>query len=117
MATTLRHVDIVGLVQQLLYQLRSALAHRHRAERTVACMGIRAENHLSAACEHLPRELMNDCLMWRYIDTAVLFRAGQAKHVVILIDRSADRTQRVVAVGQYVRHRELSPGPTRAPSG
>ena len=36
----LRHIDIVGLVQQLLYQLRSALAHRHRAERTVACMGI-----------------------------------------------------------------------------
>ena len=50
---------------------------------------------------------MNDCLMWRYIDTAVLFRAGQSEHVVILIDRTTDRTQRVVAVRQYVWHRKF----------
>ena len=38
----LRHIDIVGLVQQLLYQLRTALAHRHRSQRTLAGVGIRA---------------------------------------------------------------------------
>ena len=50
---------------------------------------------------------MDDCLMRRYVDAAVLFGTGKAEHVVILIDGSADRAQGVVAVGEHIRHREL----------
>ena len=42
-----------------------------------------------------------------YIDSAVFFRTGQTKHVVILVDGTAYGTQRVMTVGQYIRHGEL----------
>ncbi len=42
-----------------------------------------------------------------YIDSAVLFRTGQTKHVVILVDGAAYGTQRVMTVGQYIGHGEL----------
>ena len=69
-------------------------------------MAVRSQDHLTAACEHLPRILVNDRLMRRYIHTAVFLRTGKAKHVVILIDGSAHRTQRIVAVRQHIRNRE-----------
>ena len=47
---------------------------------------------------------MNNCLMRRNVNTAVLLRTGQSKHVIVFIDRSAHRTQTVVAVGQYIWH-------------
>ena len=50
---------------------------------------------------------MNHGLMRGYIDTTVLFRTGQTKHVVILVDGAAYGTQRVMAVGQYIGHGEL----------
>ena len=42
-----------------------------------------------------------------YIDSAVLFRTSQTKHVVILVNGAAYGTQRVMTVGQYIGHREL----------
>ena len=45
--------------------------------------------------------------MRRNINAAVTLRAGQAEHVVILVDGAADRTEAVVAVGKYVGNREL----------
>ncbi len=102
-----RHIDVIRLVQKLLHQLWSALAHRHRAQRAIARMRVRTQNHPAAACEHFPRILVNDCLMRRYIDTAVFLGAGQSKHVIVLIDGAAHRTERVMAVGQHIRHREL----------
>ena len=102
-----RHIDIVCLTEQLFYQLRSAFPDRHGSKRPVAGMGIGSKDHFSAACKHFTGELMDNCLMRRYIDSAVLLCAGQSKHVVIFIDRSTYRTQTVVAVGKDVRNREF----------
>ena len=49
---------------------------------------------------------MYDCLVGRHIDTAVFFRTGQPKHVVIFIDGSAHCAKAVMAVGQHIRNRE-----------
>ena len=70
-------------------------------------MRIGSQDHSAAACKHFSCKLMDDCLMRWYINTAVFFCAGQAKHVVIFIDRSAYRTKRVMAVCQDIWDREL----------
>ena len=70
-------------------------------------MAVRTKDHLAAACEHFTGKLVDNGLMRRNIDTAVLLRTGQSKHVVIFIDRTADCTQRVMAVGQNIRDREF----------
>ena len=46
-------------------------------------------------------------LMRGYIDSAVLLCTGESEHVVIFIDGTAYRTKGIMAVGQYIRHREL----------
>ena len=46
-------------------------------------------------------------LMRRHIDAAIAFRTGQAEHVIILVDRSADSAQRIMAVCQNIRDREF----------
>ena len=51
--------------------------------------------------------LVNNRLVRRYIYTAVFLCTGKTKHVVILVDGTANRTKRVVAVGKHVRHGEL----------
>ena len=101
------HIDIVGLTEQLLYQLRSALAHGHGSQRAVTGMGIRAQNHLSALCQHLTGKLVDNCLMRGHINSTVLFRTGQTKHVVILVDGSAHGTKAVMTVGQHIGDREF----------
>ena len=77
-------------------------------------MAVRSQNHLAALCQHFPGKLVDYCLMGRYIDTAIFFRAGQAKHVVILVDGSAYGAKAVVTVGQHIGNREFlqsrSPG-------
>ncbi len=69
-----RHRDVVSLLQQLFYDLRAALTHRHRSERAVPRMAVGAEHHLSAAGQHFPGKLVDDGLMRRYINAAVFFR-------------------------------------------
>ena len=49
----LRRNYIVGLGQELLYQLTAALTYTHGAQRTVASVGVRAKNHSAAAGKHL----------------------------------------------------------------
>ena len=68
-----------GHFQQLLYQLRTALAHRHRSQRTIAGVGIRAKDHLAAACEHFSCKLVDNRLMRRYINAAVFFCTSQSE--------------------------------------
>ena len=70
-------------------------------------MRVGTKDHLTAACEHLAGKLVNDRLMRRNVYSAVFLGTGQAKHVVIFIYGTADRTQGVVAVGQHIRHGEL----------
>ncbi len=110
----LRALDVIGLVQQLLYQLRTALAHSHGAQCAVAGMGVGAQDHGAALCQHLSGELMDDCLVRRYIDAAVFLGSSQTVHVVIFINSAAYGTQGVVTVGQHIGHGETgqsgSPG-------
>ena len=101
-----RICDVIGIAQQLLYQLAAALADCHRAQCAIAGMGVRAENHAAAACHGLTHILVNDCHVRRNIDAAVLLCSGQSEYMVILIDGAADSTQGVVTVGQHVRNRE-----------
>ena len=102
-----RHMDIVSLVKQLLYQLRSTLAHGHGTESTVTGMTVRTKDHLAAAGQHLSGILVNNGLMRRYVHAAVFLGTSQTKHMVIFIDGAAHGTKRIVAVGQYVGYREF----------
>ena len=70
-------------------------------------MAVGTEDHLSAACKHSLANLMDNCLMRRYVNSAVLLGTGESKHMVIFIDGSAYCTERVVAVGQYIWYREF----------
>ena len=110
----LRHIDIISLRKKLLDQLRSTLTDRHGAKRPITSVAVRTKDHLSAARKHLTRKLMDDCLVRRHIHSTILPGAGEAKHVIILVDRPAYRTKRIVAVGQHIRDGEFfqsrSPG-------
>ena len=103
----LRLSQVIGLFDQLLHQLAAAFADAHRSKGTIARMRIRAQDHLPAARHHLTVVAVNDGQAWRNIDAAVFMRSTQRKAMIILIDRSPDRTQRIVAVGQNIRHRKL----------
>ena len=50
---------------------------------------------------------MDNSLMRRYINAAVLFGTCQSKHVVILVDGAAYGAKAIVAVGQHIRDREF----------
>ena len=45
--------------------------------------------------------------MWRNIDSAVFLGTCQSKHMIVLINRSPYRTQRIMTIRQYIRHREF----------
>ena len=66
------HINIVCLAEAVL-QAPSALSHSHGSKCSVSCMTVRAEDHLSAACKHFSCKLMDNCLMRRYINSAVLW--------------------------------------------
>ena len=72
----LRLRDVIRIAQKLAHQLRAALAHAHRAERAVARVAVRAEDHAAAARHHLARVLVDDRLIRRYIDAAVFPGGG-----------------------------------------
>ena len=65
-------------------------------------MGIGAQDH-GAALRHLLSCIgVDDGLVGRHVDTAVLFRGREAEDMVILIDSAAHGTQAVVAVGKRI---------------
>ena len=78
-------------------------------------MAVRSQNHLSAARQHFSGKLMDHRLMRGDIDSAVALRAGQAEHVIVLVDRAAHSARTVVAVGQHIGNRKFlqSAGPCR----
>ena len=108
----LRLAQIVGLPQQLFYQLRATLAHAHATQRAIARMAIRAEKHAAAFGHGLARVLVNDRHVGRHINAAVFFRRRKAEGVVVLIDGAAHRAQAVVAIGERIGQREF-----RQPTG
>ena len=70
-------------------------------------MGVGAQNHVAAGRQGLTGILMNNRLIGRHIDSAVLLGGGKAEHMVVLIDGAAYRAQGVVAVGHGIGQREL----------
>ena len=98
---------IVGAAQQLLCQLTAALTDGHSAQRTIAGVGVRTQDHLAAAREPLAHVLVDDRQMGRHEDAAILFGCGQAEPVVVLVDGAAHGAQAVVAVGEHIRDGEL----------
>ena len=99
--------DIVGVTQQLLGQLPAALAHGHGAQGAVAGVRVGAQDHLAAAGKVLTHKGVDDGDVRRNENAAVLLGRGKAKDVVVLVDGAAHGAQRVMAVGEHVRQREL----------
>ena len=102
-----RHIDIIRSAKQLFSQFAAAFTDSHCTKGTVTCMTVRPQNHAAAGCQHFTGKLMDDCLMWRYVNAAVFLGTCKSKHMVIFIDRAADCTKTVVAVRQYIRNREF----------
>ena len=103
----LRHGNVPCILEKLLGKLRAALADGHGAERAVARVGVGAEDHAAAAGQLLAGIGMDDALVRRNVDAAVLLRGGEAEHVIVLIDRAADGTEAVVAVGERIGNGEF----------
>ena len=105
---------VIGVAQQLLHQLAAAFADGHGAQRAVARMRVRTEDHPAAAGVHLAHVLMDHRHMRRNIDPAVFLRGGEAEHMIVLGDGAAHGAEGVVAVGQHIGKREfLHPGSLR----
>ena len=106
-----RIIHIIGVTQKLLNQFSAAFPDCHGSQSAIAGMAVRTQNHLTAAGHHLPHILVNNSNMRRYEDPAVLFTGRQTEHMIILIDGTSHRTQRVMAVSQHIGQREaLHPG-------
>ena len=103
----LRGGDVIGVFQQLLHDLRAALAHAHGTQSAVTGVAVGAEDHAAAAGHHLPRILVDHRLIGGDVVSAVLHGGRQAEGVVVLVDGAAHGAETVVAVGENVRHREL----------
>ena len=99
--------NIVGVTQQLLCQLAAALAHGHGAQGAVAGVRVGTQDHLAATGEVLTHKGVDDGDVRRDENAAVLLGRGKAKDVVVLVDGAAHGAQRVMAVGEHVRQREL----------
>ena len=95
-------LHIPGVFQKLLAKLRAALAYGHGAQGPVPGVGVRAQDHLSAACHLLSCIRVDDALVGGNVDAAVFFRGGETEDMVILVDGAAHGTEAVVAVGQGV---------------
>ena len=98
----LGQVRVPRVPEELLGELRPALAHGHGAERAVARMRIRAQDHRAAGRHLLARVGMDDALVGGHVDAAVFLGRGQAEDVIVLVDRAADGAEAVMAVGQRV---------------
>ena len=102
-----RHGSVPGVLQQLLGQLRAAFAHGHGAQRTVTGVRVGTQDHGAAFGHLLTGVGVDDALVGRHIDAAVLLGSGQAKHMVVLVDGTAYGAQAVMAVGQGVGNGEF----------
>ncbi len=100
-------VDVPGVLEELLHQLATAFADTHVAQGAVTGVGVGTQDHVAAGREGLTGILVDNRLVRRNIDTAVLLRGGEAEHVVVLVDGTAHRAQGVVAVGHGIRNREF----------
>ena len=100
-------IDVPSIAKQLFYQFASTFTNTHVSKRTITCVGIRTKNHVSALHHCLTCILVNHGLISRNIDTTIFLGSRQSKYMVVFIDSTTYRTQRVVAVSHSVRKREL----------
>ncbi len=103
----LGHIQIPGVFKKLLNKLRTALADTHSTQGAVTGMRVGTENHVAAGGQLFTRVGVNDALVGRYVDTAVLLCCGKTENVVVLVDGTANGAQTVVAVGHGIGQREL----------
>ena len=103
----LGHGGVPGVLQQLLGQLRAALAHGHGAQGTIAGVGVGAQDHGAALGHLLPGVGVDHALVGGDVDAAVLLGGGQAEHMVVLVDGAAHGAQAVVTVGQGIGNGEF----------
>ena len=102
-----RRSDVPGVLQELLDELRSALADSHGSESSVACVAVRAEYHVAACSQLLPCVGVYDTLIRRNIYSSVFLCGREAEYVIVFIDSASDSAQAVVAVCHGIRNREL----------
>ena len=100
-------VDVPSVLQQLLYQLTTAFADAHITERTVARVAVGTQNHIAALHHCFTHILVDNGLVSRHIDAAVLLRSRKTEHVVVFVDGTANGAQRVVAVGHGIGQGEF----------
>ena len=93
---------VIAAPEQLLGQLTAAFPDTHAAQRPVARVRVRAEDHPPAPGHRFAVVAVDVCQIGRNVDAPVAVGGGQGKLVVVLVDRPADRAQRVVAVGEHV---------------
>ena len=89
----LRSVDVPSVVEELLHELTATFSDTHAAERAVAGVAVRTEDHATAAGESLTDILMDDSLIGRDIDSAVLLGRRETEDMVVLVDGTADSAQ------------------------
>ena len=73
----LGHGGVPGVLQQLLGQLRAALAHGHGAQGAIAGVGVGAQDHGAALGHLLPGVGVDHALVGGDVDAAVLLGGGR----------------------------------------
>ena len=97
----LRIGDVIGAAQQLLGKLSAALAGGQRSQRAVACVAVRAQDHLAAARVHFAHELMHHSLMRGQEHSAVFFRRPHGIQVIVLVAGAVVIAQGIMAAGKH----------------
>ena len=101
------HIHVIGTAQQLLDQLRPALADGHGAVSAVAGMGVRADDHFAAAGIALPHIGVDHCHMCGYKFAAVFLCGRQTEYMIVFVDGAAYGTEAVMTVGENIRKRKF----------
>ncbi|MPM98522.1 hypothetical protein SDC9_145710 [bioreactor metagenome] len=65
-------------------------------------MAVGTEDHAASQSQRLAHIHMDDAQVRGNVDAAVFLRGGQAEHVIVFVDGTADRAEAVVAVGHRI---------------
>ena len=103
----LRTLHVIGALYQLLGKFAAAFANPHGAKGAITGMRITAKDHPAYTAHAFAVIAVNDCHAWRYVNTSVFMSCRQRKLMIIFVNGSADCTECIVTVGQYIRHWKL----------
>ena len=99
--------DIINYREGDIVEQIMALTHGKGAESPVARVRIGAEDHRPALCRTLAHILMDYSEMRGNIVSAILLCRRESEDMVVLVDGSPHRTQRIVAVGERIGNGKL----------